>query len=116
MPSKVEEDRLPIIDLSGYLNPKSPEDRAAVIAEVREACARWGFFQIKAHGVPMESQEALWKSIKAVMGMPQEEKDKLSFLKDARRRGYEKSGDSVRVGDALPDAKEVCPHADVDDG
>lgn len=100
-------DRLPIIDLTGYLNPKSPEDKARVIAEVREACSQWGFFQIKAHGVPKDSQEALFKAIQAVMGLPQEDKDKLSFLNNAHRRGYEKSGDSVRVGDALPDAKEV---------
>ncbi|KAL9019147.1 MAG: hypothetical protein Q9185_003578 [Variospora sp. 1 TL-2023] len=97
---------LPIIDLSGYINPKSPEDKERVIAEVRDACARYGFFQVKGHGVSLSSQEALIQGLSNFFSQPRDEKLKLSFLKNPCRHGYEGSGDSLRRGDAQPDSKE----------
>ena len=99
--------KLPIIDLSGYIAPKSPEDKERVIAEVRDACKKYGFFQVKGHGVPLNSQQELLKSIKTLFSMPKEEKLKLSYLDNPSRRGYEASGMSMREGDAMPDSKEV---------
>lgn len=98
---------LPLVDLSGYLNPKSPEDRARVIAEVFEACAQYGFFQVKGHGIPLDLQKKQLQSIDTLFNLPREEKRKLSFLENPCRRGYEESGMSLREGDALPDSKEV---------
>ncbi|KAI4169134.1 MAG: hypothetical protein LQ348_007347 [Seirophora lacunosa] len=98
---------LPIVDLTGYINPKSPEDKERVIAEVRDACARYGFFQVKGHGVPLQSQEGLIQGLSNFFSQPREEKIKLSFLKNPCRRGYEASGDSLREGDAHPDSKEA---------
>ena len=98
---------LPIIDLSGYITPKSPEDKEKVIAEVREACQQYGFFQVKGHGVPLGTQERFIQGLSNFFSLPKEEKLKLSFLKNPCRRGYEASGDSLREGDALPDSKEV---------
>lgn len=102
-----DDSELPIIDLSGYVNPKSPEDKEQVIAQVRDACGRYGFFQVKGHGVPLKAQEGFFQSLSNFFSMPKEEKVKLSFLKNPCRRGYEASGDSVRDGDAFPDSKEV---------
>lgn len=34
--------KLPLIDFSGYFHPKSPEDKAKVIAEVRHAATEFG--------------------------------------------------------------------------
>jgi isopenicillin N synthase-like dioxygenase len=98
---------LPIIDLSGYINPKSPGDQEQVIAQVRDACGRYGFFQVKGHGVPLKAQEGLIQGLSNFFSLPKEEKLKLSFLKNPCRRGYEASGDSIREGDAFPDSKEV---------
>ncbi|KAF7714211.1 2-oxoglutarate-dependent dioxygenase [Penicillium ucsense] len=98
---------LPIVDLSGYLHPKSPADKARVIAEVREACSEYGFFQVKGHGVPLDMQKALLRSLRNIFSLPQEEKLKLSFLNNPCRRGYEASGMSVREGDAMADSKEA---------
>jgi isopenicillin N synthase-like dioxygenase len=98
---------LPIIDLSGYITPKSSEDKKQVIAKVRDACGRYGFFQVKGHGVPLKAQEGLIQSLSNFFSMSKEEKTKMSFLKNPCRRGYEASGDSVRDGDAFPDSKEV---------
>ena len=99
--------KLPLIDLSGYINPKLPGDKERVIAEVREACTQYGFFQTKGHGIPLSVQRGLLESIDTLFNMPKEEKLKLSFLENVSRRGYEGSGMTLREGDALPDSKEV---------
>ena len=98
---------LPVVDLSGYISPQNPADKARVIAEVRDVCGQYGFFQAKGHGVPVNLQRGLLKSIDTLFSLPEEEKLKLSFLENISRRGYEKSGMSLRDGDALPDSKEV---------
>lgn len=99
---------LPIIDLSGYIAPKSPEDKERVIAQVRDAARQYGFFQVKGHGVPLSLQKDLLRCMDNIFNLPKEEKIEMSFLKNPCRRGYEASGMSHREGDALPDAKEVC--------
>lgn len=98
---------LPIINLNRYTAPTSPADKEKVIAEVREASRQYGFFQVKGHGVPLETQQDFFQGLSNLFSLPKEEKLKLSFLKDNCRRGYEASGDTHREGDALPDSKEV---------
>lgn len=102
-----EEITLPLIDLSGYINPQKPGDKERVIAEVRDACAQFGFFQTTGHGIPLSSQQDLLTSIDTLFALPKEDKRELSFLKNVCRRGYEESGMTLREGDALPDSKEV---------
>lgn len=98
---------LPIIDLSGYLNPNSPEDSERVIEQVRDASRQYGFFQVKGHGVPLSLQQDLLRSMDHLFSLPKEDKLKMSFLENPCRRGYEAAGMSLREGDPLPDAKEV---------
>ena len=98
---------LPTIDLSGYLAPKSPEDKARVVAQVREACNEFGFFQLKGHGVTLEQQQGLFWGMDNFFSLPKEEKLKNSFLENPCRRGYEASGMSLRDSDKMADSKEV---------
>jgi isopenicillin N synthase-like dioxygenase len=98
---------LPIIDLDRYLHPHSPQDREAVIAEVREACQKYGFFQIEGHGVTSDSQNGLFRALNNLFSLPKADKVEMSFLKNPCRRGYEASGMTLRDGDDLPDSKEV---------
>lgn len=98
---------LPVIDLGGYFHPSRPEDKTKVIQEVRKACQQYGFFQVQNHNLPLLTQQGLVKALNNFFSLPKEEKMKLSFLKNPCRRGYEASGDSLRVGDAMPDSKEV---------
>lgn len=98
---------LPIIDIDRYIHPTSLDERDAVIAEVREACQKFGFFQVKGHGVSQEAQKGLLQGLSNFFGLPREDKVKLSFLENPCRRGYEASGMTLREGDALPDSKEV---------
>ncbi|KAH7322429.1 2OG-Fe(II) oxygenase [Stachybotrys elegans] len=97
----------PIIDLAPYLNPQAPGDQEKVVAQVKEACRLYGFFQVKGHGVPLSSQYALLQAIGNFFALPREEKVKLSFLNNPGRKGYEASGMTLRVGDKLPDSKEA---------
>jgi isopenicillin N synthase-like dioxygenase len=98
---------LPVIDFAPYLDPKSPGDQEKVIAQVRDACQEYGFFQVKGHGIPVGLQHQLLSSLNRLFSMPREEKMKLSYLENKCRRGYEASGMSMRPGDAMPDSKEV---------
>lgn len=99
---------LPIVDLAGYLDPQSREDRERVVEQVRDAASQYGFFQVKGHGIPLGLQQDLVRCMGNVFNLPEKDKLAMSFLKNPCRRGYEASGMSHREGDALPDAKEVC--------
>ncbi|KAL8913545.1 MAG: hypothetical protein Q9171_001627 [Xanthocarpia ochracea] len=104
----IDTGELPIIDLDGYLNPKSTSDKERVITEVRDACQKYGFFQITGHGIPLSAQQGLIRGLANLFHQPEEEKAKLSFLKNPGRRGYEASGvGGLRAGDALHDSKEA---------
>ncbi|KAF1818157.1 2OG-Fe(II) oxygenase [Dissoconium aciculare CBS 342.82] len=106
MKMAVEEVELPLIDISGYLNPRKPGDKEAVVQQVRDAARQYGFFQVKGHGIPLSLQRDLLRCMDNVFNLPKEQKMKMSFLDNPCRRGYEASGMSHREGDALPDAKE----------
>ncbi|KAI4223100.1 MAG: hypothetical protein L6R36_005665 [Xanthoria steineri] len=104
----VDTGALPIINLDDYINPKSPADKERVIAEVRDASKKYGFFQVKGHGIPLKAQEGLIRGLGNLFHQPEEEKAKLSFLKNPGRRGYEASGvGGLRAGDAMHDSKEA---------
>jgi isopenicillin N synthase-like dioxygenase len=98
---------LPVIDIGGYLHPKSAEDRERIITEVCDAARQYGFFQIRGHGVPLNMQHDLLRCMNNVFSLPEKDKLEMSFLENPCRRGYEAPGMSHREGDALPDAKEV---------
>lgn len=102
-----DEIQLPIVDLSDYIASDSVERKEKVIAQIRDACKKFGFFQLTGHGIPLKLQHALFKSLDRLFKMPTEEKLKLSYLENLCRRGYEASGMSMRDGDLLPDSKEV---------
>lgn len=98
---------LQVIDISPYTKPKAPGDKAKVIEQVRNACQRYGFFQVKGHGISLAAQQGVIKSSQELFRLPQEDKNNMSMLNNVVRRGYEQSGDSIRDGDTLPDTKEV---------
>ena len=76
---------LPLIDLSRYINPRFLEDKERVIAEVRDAGAQCGFFQIKGHGIPLSVERGLLQSIDTFLQLRKNEKRNFSFLKNVCR-------------------------------
>lgn len=99
--------QFPLVDISGYINPTSPEDKAKVVAQIRDAFKTYGFFQCTGHGVPVSLQREMFKSLERFYNLPKEEKMEISVHKSPCRRGYEASGAHSRDGKAMPDAKEV---------
>ncbi|KAJ5692062.1 2OG-Fe(II) oxygenase [Penicillium macrosclerotiorum] len=97
---------LPTIDISRYTVPKSPEDKSQLILDVRDACLRHGFLQIRNHGVPLSTQNAMLQSTRNLFHLPREQKIAMSLKKRTCHRGYEGSGDQLQHEDILPDSKE----------
>lgn len=101
---------LPFIDLSDYIESQSTEAAAAVIKQVSDASERFGFFQVRGHGVPVDLQRRFLASLDRFFKLPTEENMKLSYLNNPSRRGYEASGMSMRDGDPMTDSKEVITY------
>ncbi|KAK6925745.1 Isopenicillin N synthase-like, Fe(2+) 2OG dioxygenase domain [Dillenia turbinata] len=68
---------VPIIDLS-RLNGDDPSRRAIVINDIRNACRRFGFFQIVNHRIPQEILDAVLSSAFKLFELSTEEKMKFS--------------------------------------
>lgn len=65
----IEAKEIPVIDIS------SASD--VVIAEIKEACEKWGFFQVINHGVPLEKREKAELAARKFFGLPLVEKKKV---------------------------------------
>ncbi|KAK2993003.1 hypothetical protein RJ640_004515 [Escallonia rubra] len=60
---------IPVVDLSGSIS--------SVVAEIAEACEKWGGFQVINHGVPLEVHGKFELAMKKFFAQPTEEKRKL---------------------------------------
>lgn len=69
----VQEESIPIIDVSNWDDPK-------VAARICEAAAKWGFFQIINHGIPLDILENLKAAMHKFFDLPNEERRK--YLKE----------------------------------
>ncbi|KAK9452158.1 uncharacterized protein V1518DRAFT_410504 [Limtongia smithiae] len=100
---------IPIIDISGFLNPTDAAEREAIVEAVRSACTNEGFLQVTGHGVPDAVIDRYFMQLAKFFELPYEEKDAISFAKSGCNRGYEKSGgqklDQLDPN-AQPDQKE----------
>ncbi|KNA08492.1 hypothetical protein SOVF_162050 [Spinacia oleracea] len=67
--STIEAKEIPVIDIS------SASDE--VIAEIKEACEKWGFFQVVNHGVPLKKREIVELAARKFFGLSMEEKKKV---------------------------------------
>ncbi|KAL3530146.1 hypothetical protein ACH5RR_009468 [Cinchona calisaya] len=69
----VHQESIPIIDVSNWDDPK-------VVFSISEAAAKWGFFQIINHGIPLEVLENVMEAAHKFFELPSEEKRK--YLKE----------------------------------
>ncbi|KAI3716076.1 hypothetical protein L6452_23141 [Arctium lappa] len=77
-PAVIEAQGIPQIDLSPLLNSSSATGNLEdLVAEVRDACKNWGFFQVINHGVPIESREKVMSAAKRFFDQAIEEKRKV---------------------------------------
>ena len=83
-------DAIPIIDLS-VLNEESPDPAAlaSLTEELRDACARVGFFMIRNHGIDWTIVERAFAASREFFGLPLESKMKVHQSNSISFMGYE---------------------------
>lgn len=92
---------IPVIDVSALFDPPQHDEKVmeGLVAQVRDACLHWGFFQIVNHGIPEELLERFHGQAKQFFALPFAEK-----MKVARQQGqYTGYGHAtVKKGDVRP--------------
>ncbi|KAI5988393.1 hypothetical protein EDD15DRAFT_2371411 [Pisolithus albus] len=78
-------DSIPIINMGCV---STPEERATLAWQIREACVKVGFFYVSDHGIPQETIDAVFSAMKAYFSLPLETKMKLYHREGANYRGY----------------------------
>ncbi|KAI5988338.1 hypothetical protein EDD15DRAFT_2531711 [Pisolithus albus] len=67
-------DSIPIIDIG---HASTPEERAVLARQIRDACMNVGFFYIRNHGIPEETIDRALSAMKAFFSLPLETKMKV---------------------------------------
>ncbi|OCF76289.1 hypothetical protein I204_03589 [Kwoniella mangroviensis CBS 8886] len=94
----VSTERLPIVDISPYLDSSSSEEARKVASQTLDkACREFaGFFYVTGHGLAPEYMKDLLKLGHKFFEQPQEKKDSIHIFKSMDRvRGYQKIGENV---------------------
>jgi isopenicillin N synthase-like dioxygenase len=86
-PETVAIDEIPVIDFGRFLIG-SADDRAAVAAQIAEACRRIGFFYIVNHGVPEGLRQAVLAESRDFFARPRPEKMLCAPIADGQWCGY----------------------------
>ncbi len=84
---KLSFNEVPIVDL-GPLASGTAADRAAVAADLAEACGRVGFVYLKNHGVAPADIAAIFKTAEDFHNLPLEAKMDVSITKNHHAQGY----------------------------
>ena len=80
---------IPVIDLSPMTNLSSPEDKAKLVADIRAACSRVGFFVIKNHGIEWKIVDDAFDGLKEFFDLPMEKKMEVHQSMSDSYQGYE---------------------------
>ncbi|XP_015061642.1 protein DMR6-LIKE OXYGENASE 2-like [Solanum pennellii] len=74
-----EAEGIPVIDLSILNSPDTSTDAelSSLVGEIRNACKKWGFFQVINHGVSLECREKIELASRKFFALPKEEKMKV---------------------------------------
>ncbi|KIN99678.1 hypothetical protein M404DRAFT_779875 [Pisolithus tinctorius Marx 270] len=78
-------DSIPVVDIGCV---STPEERAALAQQIRDACMNVGFFYISNHGIPQETIDEVFSAMKAYFSLPLETKMKLYHKEVANFKGY----------------------------
>ena len=78
---------IPTIDLAGFRDG-SPEQRAAVAAQVDEAARTVGFMQVVGHAIPADVEAGLAAAMDGFFGLPMWQKKALRPASVELNRGY----------------------------
>ncbi|HXQ50017.1 MAG TPA: 2-oxoglutarate and iron-dependent oxygenase domain-containing protein [Stellaceae bacterium] len=100
--------RLPVIDLSPFLEDHGFDERRAVARALRDACIDIGFFYLTGHGIPQQEFDDVIAMGHRFFELPLTEKMKLHSNRSAARLGYRGMGgpNPEANPDKIPDIKE----------
>ncbi|CAG5140580.1 uncharacterized protein ALTATR162_LOCUS741 [Alternaria atra] len=107
-----QQDGLPIIDISAFLDPSSTKDAQSTTAKaINAACVNYGFFYLTGHGIPTAELDKIINLAREFFALPLDEKNKIKRF-DAGSpeggdgaRGYQGLGENVTGG--LQDMQEA---------
>ena len=89
-PNGDEFDSIPVIDLSAMISPNpDPIALEQLVAEIKDACMRVGFFVIKNHGIDWRIVETTFAALEEFFGLPMETKMEYHQGKSPSFMGYE---------------------------
>ncbi|KAH8892657.1 Clavaminate synthase-like protein [Thozetella sp. PMI_491] len=96
--------KIPVIDLEALTNPSaSAEDKNELVAQVRDACTRVGFFIIKNHGIDWKIVEGAFEGLEEFFNLPHEKKMEIHQDASPSYMGYEQmyytNVDGTKKGD-----------------
>ncbi|MDH6132324.1 isopenicillin N synthase-like dioxygenase [Kitasatospora sp. MAA4] len=89
-------DDLPVIDLSAASG--SPEQRAALHADLLHAATEVGFFHLTGHGITATETADLTSAMHAFFALPEADRMAISNLNSPHFRGYTRIGDERTQG------------------
>jgi isopenicillin N synthase-like dioxygenase len=93
---------LPLIDISRLRG--SVDDRAALLAGLRQAAHEVGFFYVVGHGVPAEVTDGIFAAAKRFFALPLQRRLEIENLNSPQFRGYTRVGTEHTGG--TPDWRE----------
>lgn len=73
---------LPVVRLEGF---QDANRRAEIVAEIREACEKWGFFRITKHGIPDAVTSGVLEGARQFHEQPKELKMEF-YTRDLKRK------------------------------
>eukprot|EP00667_Euglena_gracilis_P012113 EG_transcript_12407 len=79
---------VPTIDLT-QLQGGSAAERGAIVETLRKACAKWGFFKVTGHGVPMDRIVAADNAARHFFAQPDQIKRKVKRREDNARGWFD---------------------------
>ncbi|KAI1625937.1 hypothetical protein EDD37DRAFT_625895 [Exophiala viscosa] len=97
-------DSIPVIDLSAIVAPDpDPSALESLVAEVKDACMRVGFFVVRNHGIDWAIVENAFEALEEFFGLPMEKKMAVHQSKSPSFMGYEEpyytNVDRLKKGD-----------------
>ncbi|PWN48813.1 Clavaminate synthase-like protein [Violaceomyces palustris] len=108
----LSKERLPIVDISPYLDSESTQEEREVCSKsLDSACRRYGFFYVVGHGLPQEYLDSLLRLGHKFFELPDESKDAIRIFKSQDKvRGYQRIGENVTYGKRdLQEALDIYP-------
>ncbi len=80
--------RIPTLDIRRFVEPSSPADRDAFVAELGAAYRQWGFAGIRNHGIEQARIDAAYDAFQRFFALPEETKLKYHVPGGGGARGY----------------------------